>query len=317
MNTRPPTSVLSALTHAHHCTRPTHHWHLSRNVRAFTCTAPAAQLAGTVPHHSSYIVLHTHPPPASYPAKPRSPLLRALMLRARAWGGIANFAWAETQCVHPGYAGIGEGDAWEREAYCATAFAPDGRVLEVPEVTMENLEEVGERLREHTLGGNASEASSTNEHKIHLYVCTHGARDCRCGETGGEVEAALRQEVAKRGIKDKVMVGSVAHIGGHKYAGNLLVFPSGDWLGTIQAIDVPNVLNEILERHETNKLSQDYPAPLCGPFWRGRMGLDKDQQLSLYSSTDSTRFNTISCISLQPQGASGRAQSSDNNIAVR
>jgi hypothetical protein len=49
-----------------------------------------------------------------------------------------------------------------------------------------------------------------------VLVCTHGTRDCRCGDTGGEVVRALRADIEKRGLQEKVSVREVAHVGGHK-----------------------------------------------------------------------------------------------------
>jgi hypothetical protein len=47
-----------------------------------------------------------------------------------------------------------------------------------------------------------------------VLVCTHGARDCRCGDIGGDLVAALRREVTRRA--SDVAVGEVSHVGGHK-----------------------------------------------------------------------------------------------------
>lgn len=58
-------------------------------------------------------------------------------------------------------------------------------------------------------------------------------------------------------------------------------------LGTVQPYDVPQILDEILERQtelstKQHSSSTKQPAPpLCPVFWRGRMGLDKDGQLEL------------------------------------
>ena len=61
------------------------------------------------------------------------------------------------------------------------------------------------------------------DRRLHLYVCTHGSRDCRCGEGGGAVARALRGELAKRGLGEKdVVLGEVAHVGGHKCVGRTL-----------------------------------------------------------------------------------------------
>ncbi|KAH9950727.1 Sucrase/ferredoxin-like-domain-containing protein [Amylocystis lapponica] len=261
---------------------PFAHLQRTRCSRSFAATAAhSSSLAGTVPHHQSYILLHTHRPPAEYPSKPKSPLQRALLLKTAQWGGIVNFSWSEDQPVHPGFTGLGA-ESGEPEKYSATLFSANGGQLGLPEVSLANLDAVERQLREYALRPREQERPA----RLHLYVCTHGERDCRCGETGGEVHRALRAEVAKRGIGHRVMVGHVGHVGGHKYAGNLLVFPFGDWLGTLQDFHVSRVLDEILKRHdrEAPPATHTEAPPLCPPFWRGRMGLDKEEQLALLAA---------------------------------
>lgn len=51
---------------------------------------------------------------------------------------------------------------------------------------------------------------------LYIYVCTHAARDCRCGDTGGLVVEALRKEVGRRGLTSVVKLGETGHVGGHK-----------------------------------------------------------------------------------------------------
>ena len=90
--------------------------------------------------------------------------------------------------------------------------------MEVPEVSLENLDEVETRLRMHADGALVQELPE----EIHMYVCTHGARDCRCGTIGGDVVRALRKEIARRveldpsGVVGRVVVGEVGHVGGHQ-----------------------------------------------------------------------------------------------------
>ncbi|KAI0826667.1 Sucrase/ferredoxin-like-domain-containing protein [Trametes gibbosa] len=257
-----------------------------------------AGLAGTAPYHTAYILLHTHLRPAGYPARSRSPLWRALTIRARRWGAVVNFAWAPALRVHPGYAGLGErarpGEEEEEEVYAASVFsrAHRDRRLEIPEVSLANLDDVDAHLRGVVLGGAPGdghtalrEAGEVLDRRLHVYVCTHGGRDCRCGEGGGAVVRAFERELAKRGIgAEDAVLGELAHVGGHKYAANVLVYPYGDWLGNVQEFDVPRVLDRILdahrEDHHARAEARERP-PLCPPFWRGRMGLDKDEQLAL------------------------------------
>ncbi|KAL6300348.1 Sucrase/ferredoxin-like-domain-containing protein [Sparassis latifolia] len=247
------------------------HTNLKRGLRFFgTASAQKQAIAGTVRPHWNYVLLHTHRPPSAFEPKPKSPLDRALAMRAREWGGLVNFSWSPEQRVSDAYAGLpGAAAEGEAEVYAATVWTADQRRLDVPEVSLRNLDAVEAQMRAHAPGQGPSGCAPD----LHLYVCTHGARDCRCGETG-----------ARRGIADEVGVGCVGHVGGHKYAANVLVFPYGDWLGTVQAVDVPGILDEILERHGSAGSHEGQLPPLCPPFWRGRMGLDKDQQLALFSA---------------------------------
>ena len=35
------------------------------------------------------------------------------------------------------------------------------------------------------------------------------------------------------GLEGKVALYKTSHVGGHKYAGNVIVYPPGDWLGYV------------------------------------------------------------------------------------
>ncbi|EMD36547.1 hypothetical protein CERSUDRAFT_156239 [Gelatoporia subvermispora B] len=251
--------------------------------RLLTTAAPQESLAGTVPYHLSYILLHTHEATSKYPSKFHSPLQRSLLLNVAQWGGVVNFSYSPEQRLHPGYTGIGVPAL--HEAYTATAFSVRGR-LDLLDITANNMDDVAEALRALALGETGARAvhRPNDPLTLYLYVCTHGARDCRCGNTGGAVYEALRSEVEKRGLSERVFVGSVGHVGGHKYAANILVHPHGDWLGLVDVGDVPGVLDEILARNDALKEYRASLAPLCRKFWRGRMGLSKDEQLALLSS---------------------------------
>jgi hypothetical protein len=182
-----------------------------------TAARSTSELAGTAPPHRCYIFLHTPQPPSEYPAKCATPVQRALLLRTAKWGGSVNFAWSKDQQsirTRP----LGEEG---KQEYHLTAFAHPRGKLEAT-VSMDNIEEVEEQLRMHAEG--VSGATSSNSNDVHLYVCTHGARDCRCGDTGGAVAQAVRDELRKRKDADPsdpstcIKLAEVAHVGGHKYA---------------------------------------------------------------------------------------------------
>lgn len=120
--------------------------------------------------------------------------------------------------------------------YYLTAFAnPRGKLESM--VSMENVDEVAEQLRAHAEG--VAEAIPMNSDDVHLYVCTHGARDCRCGDTGGAVAQAIRHELRRRRDANPsdpsthIKLAEVAHVGGHKYALVAFILPNADHSRTI------------------------------------------------------------------------------------
>ena len=196
-----------------------------------TAARSTPELVGTAPPHRCYIFLHTPQPPSEYPAKYATPTQRALLMRTVKWGGSVNFSWSEDQPAVPASTPEEEGG---REYYL-TAFAhPRGK----PEamVSTQNVDQVAEQLRVHAeaADGSVSGGISPNSEDVHLYVCTHGARDCRCGDTGGAVARTIRDELRKRREADpsdpstRVKLAEVAHVGGHKYALVAFILPRAE-----------------------------------------------------------------------------------------
>jgi hypothetical protein len=59
---------------------------------------------------------------------------------------------------------------------------------------------------------------------FHVFICGHGSRDKRCGTCGPPLKETFSEELSKLGLKDQVFVRLCSHIGGHKYAGNVIIF---------------------------------------------------------------------------------------------
>jgi hypothetical protein len=227
-------------------------------LRALSTVAKRVEpIAGTTPLHTTYILLHTKTPVKDYPAKASSTLQRSLMLSIP--GASVNFAWnSSTDQDHValpedngdllGSDGNPNGD----EAYTLTAFTV-GRddALRIPQVSKHNLPSVTESIKSfisthatssvfNTMGDASVPSSLITDH--HLLVCTHGSRDCRCGDLGGSVVRALREARDARVNSapnddvrqawNRIRITEVAHVGGHKYAANVLIYPQGDWYVT-------------------------------------------------------------------------------------
>lgn len=88
---------------------------------------------------------------------------------------------------------------------------------------------------------------STLPWKTLILVCVHASRDNRCGRAGPQIIEEFKNQFLERSIKnDSITVAGSSHIGGHKYAGVLVVYPSGDWYGLISKRNVSDLLDHII-----------------------------------------------------------------------
>ncbi|KAK9448063.1 Sucraseferredoxin-like protein [Limtongia smithiae] len=109
------------------------------------------------------------------------------------------------------------------------------------------------------------------KHAAVILICSHRTRDKRCGVTAPllkkELEFNLREHELYRDAGDDrpggVPIFYVSHVGGHKYAGNVLIYRSngdGIWMGRVE----PKHCKAIVE--ETVLKGRVYPDYLRGAF---------------------------------------------------
>lgn len=144
--------------------------------------------------------------------------------------------------------------------------------------------EVKKFVKSVVVDGDANEKNKSDiSGKAHIFVCTHGKRDARCGVCGPTLVEAFRDAVARdEHLKNKVEVRGCSHVGGHAYAGNVLVFAPGngvmsdaskilkntsDVQGTWYGYVTPGEIGEVLQR--TVLTGEVVPR-----LWRGSMGMD-------------------------------------------
>jgi hypothetical protein len=72
-------------------------------------------------------------------------------------------------------------------------------------------------------------------------VCTHGKRDRCCAVYGRPLYDSLRSELGDE------WVWQCSHVGGDRFAGNLVVFPHGLYFGRVGPADVPAVIDACLD----------------------------------------------------------------------
>ena len=104
---------------------------------------------------------------------------------------------------------------------------------------------------------------------VHIYICCHAARDRRCGVIGKLLISTMREyflsppadlEPALKPLD--IQVFGCSHVGGHKFAGNMMMYrPSwkqGIWYGRVLPQDIDEIVRETL-----------LEGKIIGRHWRG------------------------------------------------
>jgi len=125
-------------------------------------------------------------------------------------------------------------------------------------------------VEDHMVNGRISPRVKYEEFKSSLVlVCCHNNRDTRCGFQGPLIVQAFERLLKERNIgEDSVMVRQSSHLGGHKYAGVVVVYPRGDWFGFITEQHVEKLLDNYIAHGE-----------LVPEHWRGRMGIGDEEAI--------------------------------------
>ena len=63
--------------------------------------------------------------------------------------------------------------------------------------------------------------------KHYIFVCCDAATDKRCGFCGPRLVDAFEERIQHHKLSETVKVVKTSHVGGHKYAGNVIVYPAG------------------------------------------------------------------------------------------
>ncbi|KAJ3073696.1 hypothetical protein HDU98_000903 [Podochytrium sp. JEL0797] len=82
----------------------------------------------------------------------------------------------------------------------------------------------------------------------YVFVCVHKKRDKRCGITGPIIIEEINQVLSELGLSETVSCIGISHIGGHKFAGNVIIyskkFPQGVWYGRVIPCHVENIIKQ-------------------------------------------------------------------------
>ncbi|SJX64724.1 related to LIP5-lipoic acid synthase [Sporisorium reilianum f. sp. reilianum] len=275
-------------------------------------------LAGTSPSYKVHLIVHPCDqarPIDTWPShlEAVSPVLSELESRAKKGGSLEgygiSFSSGDARTAPSGDAALKPWDpttsrmmravpnsAQEQEQFVVYAYSTNGTMAKVGPVSLSTLD-AGSSFRQRIDDALASAQPQTGRAKqddeTHVYVCTHGSRDCRCGVAGTAVYQALKDEVrshqastikAGKDAPKKVRVFPISHVGGHAWAANALVYPHGDWYGNLRATDSKLVLRAALSPASSVHDLEDLRERLVHwPRWRGRLGLSKAAQRDHYA----------------------------------
>jgi len=117
-------------------------------------------------------------------------------------------------------------------------------------------------------------------------VCTHGRHDVCCAERGRPVAAALAASHPEQ-------TWETSHIGGDRYAANLLLLPDGLYHGRVTAEVAPRILDALLD------------GQVSPPWLRGRSGLRMGVQaaeLALREHLGERGVRALRVVSWRPAG---------------
>ncbi|XP_010942586.1 uncharacterized protein [Elaeis guineensis] len=113
----------------------------------------------------------------------------------------------------------------------------------------------------------------------YVFICAHGSRDRRCGVCGPVLVKKFKEEIDLRGLQGQVSVSPCSHVGGHKYAGNVIIFSpningevTGHWYGYVSPDDVPTLLEQHIGK-----------GKIVDHLWRGQMGLSEEDQKNAHN----------------------------------
>jgi hypothetical protein len=122
-------------------------------------------------------------------------------------------------------------------------------------------------------------------------VCTNGKRDACCALRGRALMTALAADHAER-------MWECTHLGGHRFAGNLVCLPDGIVYGRVTPADGPRLAGDYLAGRLDppalrGRSAWPAPAQVAEQVLRRRLGLDGIDDLRLVSASVDTDDATV------------------------
>ncbi|CAF2712854.1 unnamed protein product [Rotaria sp. Silwood2] len=147
------------------------------------------------------------------------------------------------------------------EQVIQTLFVDDQSVIKIKDKT----KTIEEQLKEdNNLPAFDDNISCHRLPGLWVLVCCHYQRDRRCGVIGPMIVDEIDKYVREADLTDNVHWLKISHVGGHKFAGNVIVYPSGTWYGRVLTCHVPVLIDAYISSSEDLKTK-------LKPLYRGHL----------------------------------------------
>jgi len=124
------------------------------------------------------------------------------------------------------------------------------------------------------------------QNTVHIYVCTHAERDFRCGVIGPllvqQFQEYLKEppeQLAEKLQALDIQVFGCSHVGGHKFAGNMVIYKGtwkqGVWYGRVTPEDVDEIMRETVL--EDKVIGKHWRGGLPDGKWDPEEGISADE----------------------------------------
>eukprot|EP00667_Euglena_gracilis_P012455 EG_transcript_12799 len=202
---------------------------------------------------ANHFLVSTSLPPVAWPkdVQEASPVLRAV---------VSAFPKGQTPAGHLYYAAESSGELhsilWYPQRTMFTG------------VTESNVSALAASIARGALDDLPAGVASSPITDTRVFVCAHRSRDSRCGYCGAALHREFQAELRAQQAEGTTRVHKVSHVGGHKYAGLVLIYGPAvlDWYAYVRPSDVPDLVKEAV-------VGQQWLPRL----WRGRVAASPEE----------------------------------------
>lgn len=90
-----------------------------------------------------------------------------------------------------------------------------------------------------------------------ILICGHTKRDIRCGVLGPLLQQEFEEVLSIENLDESSELGLISHVGGHVYAGNVILFPQDNkkiiWYGRVFPENVQGIVRETMKNDKIIK----------------------------------------------------------------